>query len=177
MLTTYDAQGRGMIAKLNQAFYDKLADPTGVPTATGATATPLILPANGSVADDLGSSRNADFVKCTSTVVTKMLAVPENKAAMAKISTETLKPDAAIPAPTNILLDAWNNPIIFVPSEGLAGVTLKADTSKLYLIQSNGVTPYTGAPAPKANARPFFASAGPDGDFAKGDDNVYSFEQ
>jgi hypothetical protein len=24
--------------------------------------------------------------------------------------------------------------------------------------------------------RPFFASAGPDGDFAKGDDNIYSFE-
>ena len=25
--------------------------------------------------------------------------------------------------------------------------------------------------------RPFFASAGPDGDFSKGDDNLYSFEQ
>jgi prepilin-type N-terminal cleavage/methylation domain-containing protein len=40
-----------------------------------------------------------------------------------------------------------------------------------------------GGPVPSSNsswiampARPFFASAGPDGDFATGDDNVYSFE-
>jgi hypothetical protein len=37
----------------------------------------------------------------------------------------------------------------------------------------------TGSQQPKVvqPGRPFWASAGPDGDFAKGDDNIYSFEK
>lgn len=48
---------------------------------------------------------------------------------------------------------------------------------------TQGNTPPNAAywePAPvivAPNNRPFFASAGPDGDFSRGDDNIYSFEQ
>ena len=89
-----------------------------------------------------------------------------------------------------LVLDAWGNPIIFVGSRGLAGVDLakKPGTAGLdpgdfdqpgRRVTSVGVvvdnaTLDTG-PIP-AGARPFFASAGPDGNFRTGDDNVYSFQ-
>ena len=87
-----------------------------------------------------------------------------------------------------LVLDGWNNPIIFVGSGGLRDVNLVPRTSGTtgggtsagfekpdQTITSAGVFP-RGAVLP-ASARPFFASAGPDGDFRLGDDNLYSFEQ
>ncbi len=75
-----------------------------------------------------------------------------------------------------ILVDAWNNPIILVPAAGLRGIALKAGGTD-QVITSAGVFPYSTNYRTPANARPFFASAGPDGDFTTGDDNVYSFEE
>lgn len=92
-----------------------------------------------------------------------------------------------------VMLDAWGNPIIFVPGTGLrvrllnGEKELKTDTSPESLkqtwiivspegkVKDNG----TGAAPPVVTqpGRPFFASAGPDGDFAKGDDNIYSFQK
>jgi hypothetical protein len=64
--------------------------------------------------------------------------------------------------------DGWGNPIIFVPASiGLAG----SSTQGVKL----GTSTYVAITSP--DGRPFWASAGPDGDFATGDDNVYSFEQ
>ena len=87
-----------------------------------------------------------------------------------------------------LVLDGWNNPIIFVGAGGLRDVNLVPRTSGTtgggtsagfekpdQIITSAGVFP-RGAVVP-ASARPFFASAGPDGDFRLGDDNLYSFEQ
>jgi hypothetical protein len=78
----------------------------------------------------------------------------------------------ATSTPAPVLLDAWSNPIIFVPGSGLL-VWSKSqgvqDSSthiwyvKPFLIQS-------------PDHKPFFASAGADGDFSNGDDNIYSFE-
>ncbi|HEX3355963.1 MAG TPA: prepilin-type N-terminal cleavage/methylation domain-containing protein [Tepidisphaeraceae bacterium] len=86
-----------------------------------------------------------------------------------------------------LLLDGWNNPIIFVPATGLQVRLLNgqstfnpADATQTWIIVSpegrvtgNG----TANPTVTTPGRPFWASAGPDGDFSKGDDNVYSFEQ
>ena len=58
-----------------------------------------------------------------------------------------------------ILLDAWDNPIIFVPAGGIA-------------LQQGGQNLVVKSP----DNRPFWASAGPDGNFQKGDDNLYSYE-
>ncbi len=65
-----------------------------------------------------------------------------------------------------LVVDAWDNPILFVPTSGLKGVKLEAD-----------VNPNDDSnPIKSPGGKPFFASAGPDGDFSKGDDNLYSFE-
>ena len=89
-----------------------------------------------------------------------------------------------------VLLDAWNNPIIFVPATGLTVRLLKgqnsnnpADPSQTFIVMSpeGQVQQYdstkAGSPYVIKAGRPFWASAGPDGDFSKGDDNIYSFEQ
>jgi prepilin-type N-terminal cleavage/methylation domain-containing protein len=83
-----------------------------------------------------------------------------------------------------IILDAWNNPIVFVGSDGLGGVIIEAKDggaatpekqriTSAGVFKDNGRTDLTNLPRAR---RPFFASAGPDGDFSRGDDNVYSFD-
>ena len=67
------------------------------------------------------------------------------------------------------LADAWGNPILFVPAGGLKVYTHGSKTSN-----PAGVVATIVNPVPN---RPFWASAGPDGDFATGDDNIYSFEK
>ena len=76
-----------------------------------------------------------------------------------------------------VILDAWKNPIIYVPSGGLANVIIGG------VRPPNGsytATAVTGAPFGRAvtvrsvDGRPFWASAGSDGDFSRGDDNLYS---
>lgn len=75
--------------------------------------------------------------------------------------------DTSQPGPP-IFLDAWGNPIIFVPGSGLmVRMSARVTATNKYgatLIQS-------------PDHKPFWASAGPDGDFSNGDDNIYSFEQ
>ncbi|MGH7180174.1 MAG: hypothetical protein ACREJC_22540, partial [Tepidisphaeraceae bacterium] len=98
------------------------------------------------------------------------------------------------PQPVPLFLDAWGNPIIFVPATGLRTRLLvdkkdydpgNFDQNVIILSpegemgRSTGSTPGVppGFPYVKRPGRPFFASAGPDGDFTKGDDNLYSFEK
>ena len=86
-----------------------------------------------------------------------------------------------------ILMDGWNNPILFVPGTGLRvrllngqGSFNKSDVRQTSIIVSpegkvdrnNAGVPFVVKPG-----RPFFVSAGADGDFSTGDDNIYSFEQ
>ncbi|HEX4797451.1 MAG TPA: prepilin-type N-terminal cleavage/methylation domain-containing protein [Humisphaera sp.] len=80
-----------------------------------------------------------------------------------------------VPAP--VLLDGWSNPIIYVPPGGMI-VQIKGQAT-LSLVRSSGVTPFTPGTVPslKSADRPFWASAGQDGNFDTGDDNVYSFRQ
>jgi prepilin-type N-terminal cleavage/methylation domain-containing protein len=133
--------------------------------------------------------------------------VPANKQAVAKLPTQQVlgacdSDDPAIQSiaktklfgagPLRIdpplILDAWNNPIIFVGSRGLKGVYVGRKPNKdgtksedydpphsmtvtsVGTFDTKAVTATTAA-----GARPFFASAGPDGNFRTGDDNVYSF--
>lgn len=96
-----------------------------------------------------------------------------------------------------IMLDGWGNPMIFVPAGGL--VTRVSDGTnangfKIVLVRSSGTiilnssaNSYTAKNPPplKDNDHPFWASAGPDGDFYGsktrntngGDDNIYSFQE
>lgn len=68
-----------------------------------------------------------------------------------------------------IPIDGWGNPILFVPSGGLTKVALTA---------TNGAATTITSP----DNRPFWASAGPDGNVGSSlttyaDDNLYSFDK
>jgi type II secretory pathway pseudopilin PulG len=101
---------------------------------------------------------------------------------------------AANRAPNPLLpLDAWGNPILFVPAGGLCGDTNPANTNLdsmwiggppdstfargQKMVVSNVTNPAQQiGPIKSRDSRPFWASAGPDGDFRTGDDNLYSFD-
>jgi hypothetical protein len=79
-------------------------------------------------------------------------------------------PSPPAPLPTPVVLDAWGNPIIFV----MGGVLGAPAGSASGMLTAGG---QTGVQIHSPDFHPFFASAGPDGNFANGDDNLYSFEK
>ncbi len=96
--------------------------------------------------------------------------------------------ESAAPNNTPLVLDAWDNPIIFVPATGMTVYLKNGEsdykglaTQRFIVISPEGTVANnlsgTLNPTVTRPGRPFWASAGPDGDFSKGDDNVYSFEQ
>ena len=78
-------------------------------------------------------------------------------------------PSSTTPLSTPVPLDAWGNPIIFV----MGGVLGTAPGSATGTLTAGGNNFQVVSP----DYRPFFASAGPDGNFSLGDDNIYSFEK
>ena len=88
----------------------------------------------------------------TTTVMTRLVAIPKNKDAIANLPTKMVKAGSNPP----VLLDGWGNPIVYVPKTGLT---------------SGGKT------ITHPEGRPFWASPGPDGDINTPDDNIYSFEK
>jgi type II secretory pathway pseudopilin PulG len=86
-----------------------------------------------------------------------------------------------------VFLDGWHNPIIFVPATGLkvrllngkSALAAGERTQNFIIVSPEGTVDNNGSstvdPVVVSLGRPFWASAGPDGDFSKGDDNVYSF--
>ncbi|MDB5323878.1 MAG: hypothetical protein JWN40_5509 [Phycisphaerales bacterium] len=93
---------------------------------------------------------------------------------------------------TPVIADGYRNPIWFAPITGLGvepmssrsanGVNLQANGNGTYAspnqtILSPGWLKKTVNGTQIKIGRPFFASAGEDADFSKGDDNHYSFEQ
>lgn len=81
------------------------------------------------------------------------------------VATTTPPPSAPWTETFSSLTDGWGNPIIFVPAGGIYDVLVAGQNRDI------------NNPVKSPDGRPFFASAGPDGDFHTGDDNVYSFEQ
>jgi prepilin-type N-terminal cleavage/methylation domain-containing protein len=150
----------------------------------------------------------------TAVVFEEMSKVPNAKSMFSKLPTESTmvagvrQPDGSYRPATGvsnlerqpILLDGWDNPIIFVPASGLEVVM--GDPAVTYVVTSVKTYPASGPGSLPAGqlapgARPFFASAGPDGAFgfidknnnrtfdpptpgggdaSAGDDNVYSFQ-
>ncbi len=131
-------------------------------------------------------------------VMNQLASIPENQTIISNLPTTRVKiftltvlaaqTSSLVPFAANppniirgpVLLDSWGNPIIFIPSDGLANVTFSSQRDatnllKLYTVTSTGKNSPTLVPSSPAD-QPFFMSAGPDGDLGLGDDNLYSFE-
>lgn len=92
------------------------------------------------------------------------------------------------PTATPVLLDGHGNILLFVPGDGLAGVTIDG-VADYRVVSTYPPIPKVmtdawkgsrgGAPAdPDALVgKPYFVSAGPDGRYEEGTDNAYSFSQ
>lgn len=159
------------------------------------TVTP-VFPATSVMTAFAVASAPADNLQwATGRIVARILSVPANKTMVQSLpsgDTKTLSvsntPANGIPALTvsldastgggtqtlpainqgTIFLDAWRNPIIFVPGGGLADVQSYDPTTATKL--SN---PFT---VKSPDGRPFWVSAGPDGNIRTNSDNIYSFE-
>ena len=153
--------------------------------------------------DSRNSDRLGPAVQRTAEVMRRLSSIPDNKKVLEKLPGDqllTVPQSSTWPAGT-VVLDGWRDPILFCPSSGLQNVASKdpklttwsssANYSRGARVVSNGVyytaiESNTGSspPDPKfwfrgirsPDGRSFWASAGADGNFQIGDDNVYSFE-
>lgn len=184
MLAEFDAKTR-KVPELDAIFTTMSANPLPAPGNVAADAYPTV-----------ADRYNHNGVLGTQGVMAVLRTMPTNKAALEKFTPEQLLqgPGASndfpgfplsfspVSVPSDPILlsppiaaDAWGNPIIFVPSEGLSEVTFEQHgPTELHIITSKGVL--EPGDSAQAGVRPFFASAGEDGSFIKGDDNLYSFE-
>lgn len=119
----------------------------------------------------------ADSALAATQKVTALIkSIPNNATALAAIPQRQFLP-VSPPWPAGVAydnlarlqplvpLDGWNNPMVFAP-DGL--MITKTDGTGTVTITSSGKTGVAGN-------QPFWASAGPDGDFGTLDDNLYSF--
>lgn len=133
----------------------------------------------GPVVDDFANS-NASLngangpLKRTQNVMFQLMTLPANKAIINKLSTDVFLKDpiTKLPMSPPVLLDAWNSPILFAPGRtsttpgnnqwGVAGMVNSVKAPQFFQ---------------PPDGKGVFVSAGPDTDFSKGDDNLYSFEK
>ena len=166
---------KSMLAEyeLNTRFAQPASWPSALPVGYGGDfwktlVTPTPLPPLGNVRSDMRSAwtntlwtTNPRLIDATVFAIGEMKKMPSNAAAISKL------PASEFIAGTPLMADGWGNPIIFVP--GTYGLLIDAN--------GNGTADPGEVIITAPNNRPFFASAGPDGDFSKADDNLYSFEQ
>lgn len=141
-------------------------------------------------------------VQLTRDAMTIILAVPANQSAIGQLPPEQLRTfdSGARNRDTPVVLDAWGNPILFVfPPDtqgvhalddryGLRGLSVEGQPGEWRVVNPGGVESVTASaprkyPSTTSEAakrlphfRPFWVSAGPDGDFRTHDDNIYSFD-
>jgi prepilin-type N-terminal cleavage/methylation domain-containing protein len=147
-----------------------LLDPSGAGTVTtfGEPAVPSIA-APGDVNPGSPTRYLPATLAMTETIMQQLARVPNNSRVLAQLPGKQIMLDANSQPmtyngkATTVMLDGWKNPIIYVPAGGLSGVTI-----------NGGKTGPQVKTVIAVDGRPFFASAGQDGNFANGDDNLYS---
>jgi hypothetical protein len=100
-------------------------------------------------------------------VVFRLIRLPKNKSALSALPQKALieQPSANSGVGAPAIADGWRNPILFCPAGGVQVY--------LHFGEPNQAKVVVTSP----DHRPFWVSAGPDGDLSKGDDNVYSFSK
>ena len=173
MLTEYESRnGTGFIA-----------------TVYTTTNSPIDATGTGSLKGDMGDKsgsgpRYGTDVQDTQKLMFVLERMPENRRIVESVQSKRILEPSGGGAPPSmdvtgaVLLDGWANPILLVPAAGLkVNIVDASGTLQPYVVRTTGTILATGTiPNPSAADRPFFASAGQDGDFSTGEDNVYSFQ-
>jgi len=146
-----------------------LPDPTNPSNFWTATQQTFIDTTNPAVKlDDVGpsSGNRANAITQNGAVVFRLSRLPKNKSSLSALPQKSLLDQpAGSTAGAPAFADGWRNPILFCPAGGI----------QVYLRFGEPSQTKTVITAP--DHRPFWVSAGPDADFSKGDDNVYSFSK
>jgi prepilin-type N-terminal cleavage/methylation domain-containing protein len=127
-----------------------------------ASDTPSPMPAPDST--DTGSWQ----MTLTRQVLAQMRRLPACAKLMSSLSKEALE-SGTTGTTVPLLMDGYGNPILYCP---FALGRLPSDATTTDRVSVGGVDTLVKSP----DGKPFWVSAGPDGDFGNGDDNVYSFE-
>jgi len=161
---------------LQSLMVENGVDPLKTDTAAyGNANTKLAVP--GVLPDDAKGKLANDKVKRTRDALRLLAGVPANAKHLADLPREmrvdlggkTLNenrladPNPNLPLP---VIDGWGNPILYVPGVGATGIKDAPDP----LLSPDR----TGTP-PNEVGRPYWMSAGPDGDYSTGEDNIYSW--
>lgn len=187
MATEYE--NNNGLAYINKIYSPGAATPPNPPTFS------RIGPVGGDMGDhsSVNSPRYASgAVTNTQKIMLNIEQVPANQSVVLAIPVKRIlePPPGANPQTFaqqgKVILDGWGNPIIAVPAGGIV-VNIRdpaTGTNSPWCVRSSSIVPaiqpIVGSPTfPPASwgDRPFFASAGQDGDFSQGEDNVYSFQQ
>jgi type II secretory pathway pseudopilin PulG len=145
-------------------------------TVFGGNDKRLPAPTNG-MGSDVGKMAQEQVVVATRQVLAHFQRNTKVKDMLGKVPQESMldlktgDPNPNLPRP---LIDSWGHPIILVPSGGLSGVKIGSDSN--WIVTSTGTYQNSVPTAQAPQLRPFWASAGKDGNFSTGDDNVYSFQ-
>ncbi len=133
----------------------------------------------GQVSEGGDDRENSIQVRYAGAILAALARVPENKTALERFPADRrlnthVRGSTPPPYESFVLIDGWGNPIIFVPPTGLRNITV-GGVLDCTVRSDMTIRPGSATPA-SSKGRGFWASAGPDGSFIKGDDNVYSFE-
>jgi type II secretory pathway pseudopilin PulG len=156
--------------------------PPAPPLLVGAEVAPGLV-----TSDSKGTDRFGPAVQRTAEVMGRLTSIPDNKRILEKLPSDQLLSVAAIPPYSGgtVVLDGWKNPILFVPSTGLANVHSKQTDTYSSTNYSRGarvifqgeywtaIDSTSSAPSAPSwfqgirspDGRAFWASAGPDGAF------------
>jgi prepilin-type N-terminal cleavage/methylation domain-containing protein len=165
--------------------------PTRYPATTdGNQVMPPYMPATTS-----SPKPQTNAVYNTACVMMYLARVPNIGAELKKLPSKSFLLDpngnpivlnnAGQSSPAPVMVDGWGNPIIFVPANGLKVFLTQGNSPKYvygatpanFVVRTSGTYDIKNLPPLKQTDRPFWAAAGPDANFATGDDNVYSFKQ
>lgn len=148
--------------------------------AAGTSVAPGLVTADTEAYTGASATKNRrqmPAMVATGEVFSRLRAVPKNETSFGNLDPANLMnatDDVAVTTGPKyqVPLDAWGNPILFV-YRSLTGVNegYNDGDPSLAASYSNPARIKTAT-----DGKPFFVSAGPDGNFSTGDDNLYSFE-
>ena len=134
---------------------------------------------------------NNAALRKTQTVVAALLTVPDNRKIVENLPPEAFlmqpldppKTDKPVAYKPPIFLDGWGNPIIYAPRRAppapedpkiFPSGKRPGDDELVWGLEGLTINGETGHVFQPSDGKGLWVSAGPDGDFSTGDDNVYS---